>query len=113
MTGRCIVSKEIVYTDAHAAELMSLIRAGFSVVWVDESKPRHATHRVVSDEAHTKVVRKKQRRRRANLSAHETVELVALRSKGMPTRTIARKMKMSVSGVRNALHRLGKNGGAA
>lgn len=110
MTGRCIVSKEIVYTDAHAAELMALIRAGFSVVWVDESKPRHANHRVVSDEGHTKV-RKKQRRRRANLTAHETVELVALRSKGMPTRTIARKMKMSISGVRNALHRLGKEGG--
>jgi len=112
MTGRCIVSKEIVYTDAQASELMALIRAGFSVVWVDDSKPRPAAHRGGSDEAAPKV-RRKQRRRRPNLTAHETVELVALRSKGIPTRTIARKMKMSLSGVRNALHRLGKNGGAA
>ena len=106
------MSKEIVYTDAQASELMALIRAGFSVVWVDDSKPRPAVHRGGSDEA-TPKVRRKQRRRRANLTAHETVELVALRSKGIPTRTIARKMKMSLSGVRNALHRLGKNGGAA
>lgn len=113
MTGRCLVSKEFVYTDQHAAELMALLRAGFSVVWLDDKSParRPAPQPAGNGEAAIKV-RRRIKRRRPNLTTQEFQELVALRKKGMATRTLARRFKMSISGVRNALYRLEQKGGA-
>jgi DNA-binding CsgD family transcriptional regulator len=112
MTGRCLVSKELVYTDRHAAELVALIRAGFNVVWLDDQSPaRVPAPRPASNGEATINVRRRIKRRRPNLTTQEFQELLALRKKGMATRTLARRFKMSVSGVRNALYRLEQKGG--
>ncbi len=108
MKRRCVVSKEIVYTDANAGEVLALMRAGFNVQWLDGA----ATPRPHASNGEATIERRQRRgRRRANLTPHEVTELVALRKKGCATRTLARKFKMSVSGVRNALHRATKGKG--
>lgn len=108
MKRRCLVSREIVYTDKNAGEVLALMRAGFNVQWLDgQAAPRpHASNGEATIER-----RVRRGRRRVNLTPAEIGELVALRKKGCATRTLARKFKMSVSGVRNALHRATKGKG--
>lgn len=105
MKRRCVVSKEIVYTDENAGEVLALIRAGFNVEW------REGSVREPSHNGEASIERRVRRgRRRANLTETEVHELIALRKKGCATRTLARKFKMSISGIRNALHRHTKGG---
>lgn len=113
MTHRCRVSKEIVYTDKRAGEVLALVRAGFNVEWLDEGGRRVSRPAPeASSNGEATIERRKRRgRRRVNLTTQEREELVALRKKGCATRTLARKFKMSISGVRNALHRINKEKG--
>lgn len=101
--NRCVVSKELVVTDRNAGEVLALIRAGFSVVW------KNGRNGITASPATTVAERPRFRRnrRRANLTPVEVREMVALRAKGCATRTIARKFRLSYSGVRNALIRAG------
>lgn len=120
MKRRCLVSKEVEYTDNKAGELLALMRAGFNVQWLDGDTPRPLMPVVPAARPSTNgeatIERRHRRtrfRRRVNLTPQEINELIALRKKGCATRTLARKFKMSVSGVRNALHRAkGKEGGS-
>lgn len=116
MKRRCLVSKEVEYTDNKAGELLALMRAGFNVQWLDGGVPRPLmpvipAARPSSNGEATIERRQRRGRRRVNLTPAEVGELVALRKKGCATRTLARKFKMSVSGVRNALHRATKGKG--
>lgn len=101
--NRCVVSKELVVTDRNAGEVLALIRAGFSVVW------RNGTNGATADRQpqSVEVRRFRRQRRRANVTPAELKEMVALRSKGCATRTIARRFRLSYSGARNALIRAG------
>lgn len=115
---RCVVSKEIVYTDAKAGEILALVRAGFNVEWLDGRAPsgRRAVRPAAQGESGQTIEKPKRfrkRRRRENLTPDQLKEMVALRAKGCHTRTLARKFRMSLSGVRNALYRHNhKNGGS-
>jgi len=94
---RCVVSKEMIVTDRNAAEILTLVRSGFSIRW--------AGQRVVSGDG----VRAVRRRRRApNLTPQQVQEMVSLRKKGLAHRIIARRFKVSVSGARNAIVRATK-----
>lgn len=106
MKRRCVVSKEIEYTDANAGEVLNLLRAGFNIEWKDGPVPRPSAN----GEA-TAIKKVRRGRRRVNLTPTEVQELVALRKKGCSSRTLARKFRMSISGVRNALHRHSKGKG--
>lgn len=93
---RAIVTKEVTVNDRNAADILTMIRSGFQVRFVDGR-----THKIEP------AVRIRRRKRAPNLTNQQRGEIVALRKKGLPVKTIARRYKMSVSGVRNALHRLG------
>jgi DNA-binding CsgD family transcriptional regulator len=108
MKRRCLVSREIEYTDQNAGEVLAFMRLGFNVQWLDEvvARPVNPAARPASNGVVTKRTVIRGRRRRINLTPNELNEMVALRKKGCAARTIARKFKMSVSGVQNALRRL-------
>ena len=91
---RAIVTKEVNVTDRNAVDILTLIRSGFTVRFVDTN-----THKVEP------AVRVRRKRRGANLTKEQITELVALRKKGIATRSLARRFKLSVSGIRNALAR--------
>jgi DNA-binding CsgD family transcriptional regulator len=107
-----LVSREIEYTDQNAGEVLALMRAGFNVQWLDAVAARPvapvtpAARPTSNGSAVTKRTVIRSRRRRPNLTPTELNEMVALRKKGCAARTIARKFRMSVSGVQNALYRL-------
>jgi DNA-binding CsgD family transcriptional regulator len=92
---RAIVTKEVTVNDRNAADILTLIRSGFNVRFVDSS-----VHKIEP------AVRIRRRRRAPNLTKEQLTEMVALRKKGLPTRSLARRFKLSVSGVRNALARV-------
>jgi hypothetical protein len=91
---RAIVTKEVSVNDRNAADILTLIRSGFSVRFVDDR-----THKVEP------AVRVRRRKRAPNLTKEQVSEMVALRKKGLAFRTLARRFKVSQSGARNAVKR--------
>lgn len=96
---RAIVTKEVTVNDRNAADILTMIRSGFTVRFVDGR-----THKVEPG------VRIRRRRRAPNLTKEQITEIVSLRKKGLAARTLARRFKLSISGVRNAISRHEKAG---